>query len=504
MFFAAGAGMTASPYTSEFQLEFQAETSRLLRRRFYWFAGVIAAVSCLQILMVAGEWITSVADTLSSEEGAGAAAPAVGLARRSVVHLGHDALTFALYAGALWLVWSRRISQATLLGLSLWCIVLDGGVDIAAAVWLGRPERAVWGVLFAHALAAALLPWTPRQAVFPAIPLLILNTLTWLVYHGFSPPTPTVMMVIASPLVFAPGVVIAGSKFARRMQDFKLRYLQSRYGQVRRELVDARRIHEALLPHPTASESILFDFRYEPMLQIGGDYVFARHDRGRLDEPETFNAVLIDVTGHGIAAALTVNRLHGELERLYAEHPNPAPGDVLRALNKYVHLTLANHSVYVTALCLRVDTARSRLEYASGGHPPAFLRGVDGTVDQLNATGFVLGACPDSSFDPEPQTRHFGPGDSLIAYTDGAIEARDDRGRMLGVAGLMRVIASGTNVRPGGWVGTVLEAVDSHRAGPPADDTIVIEITRPLADSGAPMVDVASSAGVPVAAGSGR
>ncbi len=488
--------MTSSPYTSEFQLEFQAETGRLLRRRFYWFAGAIAAIACVQILMVFGDWLGSMADSFA-EDGV---VPVQGAATVQSVQLVHDLLTLVLYAGALWIVWSRRIAHSALLNLSLWCIVIDGALDIAAGVWIARPERALWGVLFAHALAAALLPWTPKQAVFPAIPLLSLAGFTWLVWHRFTPPPASWTFILLSPLIFAPGIVIASSKFARRMQDFKLRYLQSRYGQIRRELVDARRIHEALLPQPTTSDSILFDFRYEPMLQIGGDYVFARLTQGRLDEPECFNAVLVDVTGHGIAAALTVNRLHGELERIFAENPGVSPGDVLRTLNKYVHLTLATHSVYVTALCLRVDTARSRIEYASGGHPPAFLRGVDGTVDQLNSTGFVLGACADADFDPEPESRHFGPGDSLIAYTDGAIEARDERGRMLGVTGLLRVIAGGRQVRPGGWVGTVLEAVDSHRAGPPADDTIVIEITRPLANTTVHIAPGSATAGVPVTA----
>jgi len=488
--------MTASPYTSEFQLEFQAETGRLLRRRFYWFAGAIAALACVQMLMAVGAWITTVADTLSEEF----QTPAQTVARQISVQLIHDLLTLVVYVGALWIVWSRRISQGALLNLSLWCIVLDGAIDIAAAVWLGRPELAIWGVLLAHALAAALLPWTPRQAVLPALPLLTMGTATWLIWYGFAPPTSSIVFVLLAPLVFAPGIGIASRKFVSRMQNFKLRYLQSRYGQIRRELVDARRIHESLLPTPCTSDTILFDFRYEPMLQIGGDFVFARHAPEHPGEPPAFNAVLVDVTGHGIAAALTVNRLHGELERLYAENPHVAPGEVLRSLNRYVHLTLATHSVYVTALCMRFDTGRSRIEYASGGHPPAFLRGVDGTVDQLNATGFVLGACPDSAFDPEPESRHFGPGDSLIAYTDGAIEARDDRGRMLGVAGLLRVIASGGAVRPGGWVSTILEAVDAHRAGPPADDTIVIEITRPLANTTVYPSPASAAAGEPLPA----
>ena len=90
-----------------------------------------------------------------------------------------------------------------------------------------------------------------------------MGTATWLIWYGFAPPTSSIVFVLLAPLVFAPGIGIASRKFVSRMQNFKLRYLQSRYGQIRRELVDARRIHESLLPTPCTSDTILFDFRYD-------------------------------------------------------------------------------------------------------------------------------------------------------------------------------------------------------------------------------------------------
>jgi serine phosphatase RsbU (regulator of sigma subunit) len=153
---------------------------------------------------------------------------------------------------------------------------------------------------------------------------------------------------------------------------------------------------------------------------------------------------------------------------------------VLRALNRYVHLTLANHSVYATALCLRVDPVQGVVEWASGGHPPAFLRAVDGTIDRLPSTSFVLGAVPDEAFSHGQQSHRFGPGDTLIAYTDGATEARNEAGRMLGVTGLERILASTPPAFDGGWASVILSAVEAHRLGPARDDTLVVEIVRTL------------------------
>ena len=101
------------------------------------------------------------------------------------------------------------------------------------------------------------------------------------------------------------------------------------------------------------------------MRQIGGDYLFARFEPDAR-RPRRFHLLIIDVPGHGIAAALTVNRLYGEIERLFAENPETGPGEVLAALNRYVHLTLSRHSIYATA-CVRIDTERDLLEYAWAG-----------------------------------------------------------------------------------------------------------------------------------------
>ena len=215
------------------------------------------------------------------------------------------------------------------------------------------------------------------------------------------------------------------------------------------------------------------------MRQIGGDYLHATvcpTDDGR---DEKLSLVLMDVTGHGIPAALSVNRLHGEMELCFADDPNYDPDEVLRRLNRYVQLTLAKHSIFVTAMVVRVDPLAGTIEHASAGHPPAFLRGSDGTIRELESTAIVLGALPDKEFDPDPRTNTFGPGDSVVLYTDGATEARNDRGDMVRIDGLRRLMADPTPIEPGTWPERVLDVVLRHRGGLPAeDDTLVVEVYR--------------------------
>jgi len=193
--------------------------------------------------------------------------------------------------------------------------------------------------------------------------------------------------------------------------------------------------------------------------------------------------VLIDVTGHGLTAALTVNRIAGEIEREFGVDPDASPASILTGLNNYIHHTLALHSVYATALALRIDTDAGTVLWASAGHPPGFLRAVNGTIDRLESTALVLGACLGDDFVVEELTHRFGPGDALLIYTDGATEAMDEQRKMLGVRGLETILANGQPEAHGGWSATIMQEVKAHRAGPADDDTLLVEIYRPLRTS---------------------
>lgn len=474
--------MPTSPFTNDFRREFEAETLSLLHKRFLWFTGVVSGLGILAIIaQIVWTLVTQTPGSVSAEE-----------QTAGKVALGVALLSLAAYVTAYLIVLLGHVSRERVLWLVFWLVVFDGVLHIALSTWWPGKGPGMFGVLLTHLLACCFLPWTPTQALAPIVVLVAVKALatTFFTKVGADGKLPVPLMVftiVMSPLAGLPGTLICWLRHSRRMEQFKLRSLATRYGEFRRELIDARRIHESLFPKPRTSGDVQFVYLYEPMRQIGGDFLFIAASPTDDGRGETLSVVLIDVTGHGIPAALTVNRLHGELSRLFAEDPAIRPGDVLRLLNRYVHLTLANHSVYVTALCVRIDPQHDALEYASGGHPTAFLRGVDGTVEELDSTSFVLGACPDTEFEPMPRTHRFHAGDSLVAYTDGALEAKDKDGRMLGTRGMQRVVASPGYCPCGSWPQVIIGAVEQHRFGPPADDTLVVEIFRPVGGATAAM-----------------
>jgi sigma-B regulation protein RsbU (phosphoserine phosphatase) len=472
---------------AEFAREFDAETGVLLRHRFWWYLGSISAL----YILFRSVWLIVYA-ALQTSRAAGHGMEMVAESAMDNIRFGHlgavivGALT-VLDVGAL--VWfgvraRRRPYPAQQLLLTQGLLVFLGSTHIAAMVLLNSPGFP-WVIMFYHMVACLFLPWTPLQALRPIVPLVIANAAAVLLFRTNWELSSRTIVVITSLLAIFPGLFIAWVRHTHRASTFGTRMLQARYGQMRRELYDARRIHEALFPRPIPDGPLRFEYRYLPMLQIGGDYLYARFSPPREpDQAPPFNLLLMDVTGHGIAAALTVNRLYGEVERLFAEDPHAGPGDVLVALNRYVHLTLATHSIYVTALCIRIDQEAGRLEYASGGHPPAFLCSASGHMDQLDSTSFVLGAAAGADFQPAVQVRDFAPGDTLLAYTDGALECRNQAGKMLGVKGLAGLIE--TTLKSDGparraLAAALLGAVDKYRYGPPEDDTLIVEIARSAA-----------------------
>jgi hypothetical protein len=469
----------SATFTTDFGEEFEVERAQRLRKRFLGYTGVVAGISLILFIASVAAGLGVLGDASDPSSGAG---------HRYWTKLFTHAINAGMYLAAFAYARRRSGRRADLLTLAYWLIVSAGVIEMclnaSRAFRLGFDLGAIGAItiFLTHCPACLFLPWTPRESVRPLVPLVLLNTGLTLVAEALGRHNllETVGVVSLSLAVGFPGVAICWWRHSRFRDRFTMRTLRDRYGELRRELVDARRIHEALFPNFVPDGPVRFTYRYEPMRQIGGDYLYFRSTPIPGSPGHRYSLIVLDVTGHGIPAALTVNRLHGELDRVFGKNPDIPPGVVLNLLNRYVHLTLALHSVYVTAFCVRIDPDSDRLEYASGGHPPAYLRGIDGTIHELQSTALVLGAAADADFEPAPAEAHFGPGDVLIAYTDGAIEARGRDGRMLGLKGLQRIVAHSRPDPDGGWPLTILRAVEQYRFGPPADDTLVIELARPL------------------------
>lgn len=350
-------------------------------------------------------------------------------------------------------------------------------------------DNVVHGVLYStllfsffvnHLIVCLFIPWTVRESLRPAgliagaaIAVTAINVL-----FGFAVWWLLVGMMLLIPLVFVPGTLVCWWRYSRFQKRFRLQFESGRYRLLQHELNSAREVHDANLPAPRLAGPVRLTYTYEPMRQIGGDLLMIYPQDPNL--PPQF-VILFDVTGHGVAAALSVNRIVGEIERLLAENPDESVERLARALNRYIHLTLARHHLYVSALLFQVDRDRNLVRCVNAGHPTAYhVAAATRKVREIESTSMLLGVVGDADFELESISLAFQPGDAIVGYTDGASEAANLDERMLGVTGVREAIrkAASESSDPGFWPSIVSTDVIRHRQTPPQDDTIIFSLWR--------------------------
>jgi hypothetical protein len=168
---------------------------------------------------------------------------------------------------------------------------------------------------------------------------------------------------------------------------------------------------------------------------FGGDFVVSACDGKNLE------VALVDVSGKGLDAGTRALLLSGAFGGLLGSVPR---GEFLAACNSYLRRVAASEG-FVTAVHLSLDLTTGEYVVASAGHPPAvhFDAG-SGSWRITKARGIVLGVVEDTRSVPEHGLLR--PGDALMLYTDGLVEA-PGRDIDSGIAGLLgeadRMVISG-------------------------------------------------------------
>ncbi|MBN1815707.1 MAG: serine/threonine-protein phosphatase [Sedimentisphaerales bacterium] len=384
---------------------------------------------------------------------------------------------------------NRVLNRNEIVRYSFWMILLTGVMSLLIRpVFLAFPLRtlistlppiqiaqqpSLFGrVLVIHLVGALFIPWTVREAVRILTALCVLGFLSNMLYVQGSIGQRAIEMLLL-PLAGGPGLLYCWFRYSRFRNRFIMEHLVGRYSQIKRELEQARRIHEMLFPGQITEGPFQLRYRYEPTQQIGGDYLYIHHDQQGF-----LNVVVLDVTGHGISAALTVNRIHGELDRLFGEYAALLPGEVLTALNRYFSVSIARHGIYATAIAVRFTPAGETLDWANAGHPPGFVLRAGGSLETLESNALMLGVLDDPAYLCPTRQMIFERGDRIIVYTDGVIEAKDGREQMFGVEGFQETLLRGRDHAGDDFSEQLLMEVKRYRHGPPQDDTLIVEMFR--------------------------
>jgi len=176
-----------------------------------------------------------------------------------------------------------------------------------------------------------------------------------------------------------------------------------------------------------------------------------------------------DASGKGLAAALMMSNVQSSLRTAVLFTGNDAAA-ALTAVNRQAYASsLANR--YATLFYGVFDGATRTLRYVNAGHNPPMVIGRDGSVAWLETGGAPVGMFADWTY--EEGVIQLSPGDLVVAFTDGVIEAVNPAGEEWGVDGLLRVAALSGAEDADGVVRAVFASLDEFSRGRQTDDATV-------------------------------
>ncbi len=247
-----------------------------------------------------------------------------------------------------------------------------------------------------------------------------------------------------------------------------------------REIEIAREVQERLFPQRLPEIAGLDYFgRCRTALGVGGDYYdFLALPDGKL------GVALGDVSGKGIAAALTMASLQASLRADAMRAGNNIAGLITR-VNAMLY-DASTEDRYATLFYAQYDPATRRLSYVNAGHcPPILLRSIakngpqNANIERLDqAGGTVVGLLPECAYEQAEVT--MAPGDLLVIYTDGFSEAMSPNLEEWGEDRLIESIAACDGLPTRDVITRIMQAADAFASGAPQSDDMTLVILRAL------------------------
>ncbi len=210
---------------------------------------------------------------------------------------------------------------------------------------------------------------------------------------------------------------------------------------VQQELNFARDIQLSLLPASSVKRDSIESYSFAATAQeVGGDYVDV------INTEQGTYVIIADVSGKGMSAALYMVRIQA-LVHLLINKLHPSPKELFLELNEYIKSNKSDKT-FVTACAAFFPIDENYFSFARAGHnqPIFYSRKMDSTF-QLKTDGFALGMTSTKILQKQMVEKkfQFEKGDSILFYTDGLTEARNNKGEEYGIErldGLLSIYGS--------------------------------------------------------------
>ena len=321
-----------------------------------------------------------------------------------------------------------------------------------------------------------VIPWNSFGVSIVGLMHLAVYTTSFIsVNHLTSIPGGEVMQSYYEGLIFITMafflcVLMRHKETNRDLENFVLfKEVEEKNTQMDKELKWATRVHKTIISGSLKQDSVDIAISYLPVYYIGGDYV--KYD---FINKETLVFIICDVTGHGVPAALLVNRFHAEFERLAKE--KKSPGQLLKEMNIFIQEEFEGSDMYLSAFCGQIELNKKTLKYSNYGHPTQYIYNPEREdIKMLKSQTSFLGLPLDENVVFEEEMKII-PGDKICLYTDGVTETFGENEEEYGNERLERFIGQNREQTAEMFNTKLIEELKTFKSGNFRDDICIMTI----------------------------
>ena len=247
---------------------------------------------------------------------------------------------------------------------------------------------------------------------------------------------------------------LLANQAAIAIDNFNMQKEEQKRQLLEEELRIGQRIQLSLLPEscPMVDGWECATF-YQPARHVGGDF----YDFFQLtNEPDLLGVVIGDVVDKGIPASLFMAASRTLIRSTAMAGRSPA--DTLAEANKLIQQD-NSANLFISTFYGVLNLKTGLFRYANAGHnPPLWFRSDRGELDVLSGRGVVL--CVQEEIALEEQQIYLNPGDSLVLYTDGLIDAVDPSFKQFGLEMVKSIIADEYSSSPEQIISRIREELE--------------------------------------------
>jgi sigma-B regulation protein RsbU (phosphoserine phosphatase) len=238
---------------------------------------------------------------------------------------------------------------------------------------------------------------------------------------------------------------------------------------MKRDLQIAREIQTWLLPGvPPQIPGISLSYATRPANTVAGDYYDVFPRPGRTNDDNRVVLAVADVAGKSIPAAMLMATFQASLKTLSTAQV--ALPELAANMNRYACTNSQGGLRFTTAFLAEYDPARRTLDYINAGHNNPILRRASGQIERLDVGGLPYGIMPEAQY--QSASVALAPGDWLIIFTDGLVEAENARQEEYGEARLLAAIEAGKSTEPDEMLKRLMAELDLFVGQTPQHDDV--------------------------------